>query len=72
MKKLILLCSTAVVFPTAAFAQSTGSVEFEKENYGENNQMSYEFSRLVYNRKTPEKGFVIKTEKRGKSAADDR
>ncbi|MDQ3078770.1 MAG: TonB-dependent receptor [Pseudomonadota bacterium] len=31
MKKLILLCSTAVVFPTAAFAQSTGSVDFEKE-----------------------------------------
>ncbi|HVF37346.1 MAG TPA: TonB-dependent receptor [Sphingomicrobium sp.] len=31
MKKLILLCSTAVVLPTAAFAQSTGSVDFEKE-----------------------------------------
>ena len=31
MKKLLLLCSTAVVLPTAAFAQSTGSVEFEKE-----------------------------------------
>ena len=31
MKKLILLCSTAVVFPTAAYAQSTGSVDFEKE-----------------------------------------
>ena len=31
MKKLILLCSTAFVFPTAAFAQSTGSVDFEKE-----------------------------------------
>ena len=31
MKKLILLCSTAIVFPTAAFAQSTGSVDFEKE-----------------------------------------
>jgi iron complex outermembrane receptor protein len=31
VKKLLLLCSTAVVFPTAAFAQSTGSVEFEKE-----------------------------------------
>ena len=27
----MLLCSTAVVFPTAAFAQSTGSVDFEKE-----------------------------------------
>jgi len=31
VKKLILLCSTAIVFPTAAFAQSTGSVDFEKE-----------------------------------------
>ncbi len=31
MKKLVLLASTAVVFPTAAFAQSTGSVDFEKE-----------------------------------------
>ena len=31
MKKLILLASTAVVFPTAAFAQSTGSVDFEQE-----------------------------------------
>ena len=31
MKKLILLCSTAIVFPTAAFAQSTGSVDFGKE-----------------------------------------
>ena len=31
MKKLILLCSTAVVLPTAAFAQSTGTQEFEQE-----------------------------------------
>src|SRR5688572_6645244 len=31
VKKLLLLCSTAVVMPTAAFAQSTGSVDFEKE-----------------------------------------
>jgi iron complex outermembrane receptor protein len=31
VKKLILLCSTAFVLPTAAFAQSTGSVDFEKE-----------------------------------------
>jgi iron complex outermembrane receptor protein len=31
VKKQLLLCSTAMVmFPTAAFAQSTGSVEFEK------------------------------------------
>ncbi len=31
MKKLIFLCSTAIVFPTVGFAQSTGSVDFEKE-----------------------------------------
>ena len=31
VKKLILLCSAAAVLPTAAFAQSTGSVDFEKE-----------------------------------------
>ncbi|QNN65641.1 TonB-dependent receptor [Sphingomonas rhizophila] len=31
MKKVILLCSAAFVAPTAAFAQSTGSVDFEKE-----------------------------------------
>ncbi|HEY0630166.1 MAG TPA: TonB-dependent receptor [Sphingomicrobium sp.] len=31
MKKLILLASTAVVFPTAAFAQSTGTVTTEEE-----------------------------------------
>ena len=31
MKKLLLLCSTAVVLPTAAFAQSTGTVTTEEE-----------------------------------------
>ena len=31
MKKLILLCSTAVLLPTGAFAQSTGTVETEKD-----------------------------------------
>ena len=31
MKKLILLASTAAVLPTAAFAQSTGSQDFEQE-----------------------------------------
>jgi iron complex outermembrane receptor protein len=30
-KHLLLLCSTACVFPTAAFAQSTGTVDFEKD-----------------------------------------
>ncbi len=31
MKKLILLCSAAAICPTAAFAQSTGSQDFEEE-----------------------------------------
>jgi iron complex outermembrane receptor protein len=31
VKKLILLCSTAIAFPTAAFAQSTGSATTEAE-----------------------------------------
>jgi iron complex outermembrane recepter protein len=31
VKKLILLCSTAIVLPTAAFAQSTGTQEFEEK-----------------------------------------
>jgi len=31
VKKLLLLCSTAVVLPTAAFAQSTGTVTTEEE-----------------------------------------
>ena len=30
VKKIILLCTSAVIFPTAAFAQSTGSQDFEK------------------------------------------
>ena len=31
MKKIILLCTSAVIFPTAAFAQSTGSRDFEEQ-----------------------------------------
>ena len=31
MKKLILLCTSAVIFPTTAFAQSTGTQDFEKK-----------------------------------------
>jgi len=31
VKKIILLCSSAVIFPTAAFAQSTGSQDFEEQ-----------------------------------------
>ena len=31
VKKIILLCTSAVIFPTAAFAQSTGSQDFEAQ-----------------------------------------
>ena len=31
MKKIILLCTSAVIFPTAAFAQSSGSQDFEEQ-----------------------------------------
>jgi len=31
VKKIILLCTSAVIFPTAAFAQSTGSQDFEEQ-----------------------------------------
>jgi len=31
VKKIILLCTSAVIFPTAAFAQSTGTQDFEKK-----------------------------------------
>lgn len=47
-------------------------IELEKEIYGANDTSVYEFSHLEYNRKTPEKGFIIKTEKRSKSARKNR
>ena len=31
VKKIILLCTSAVIFPTAAFAQSTGTQDFDKK-----------------------------------------
>ncbi|MDQ3801130.1 MAG: hypothetical protein M3384_17035 [Acidobacteriota bacterium] len=54
-----------------SFKADVLTVETEKEIYRENEPTAYEFSRLEYNRKTPEKGFVIKTEKRTKSAKDE-
>jgi len=44
------------------------AIDFEKRNFVEDAAGAYEFSHLEYNRKTPEKGFVIKTEKRAKSS----
>jgi hypothetical protein len=45
------------------------TIEYEKTLFGDNSDISgYNFSHLEYNRKTPEKGFVIKTEKRAQSS----
>jgi len=45
------------------------TIEYEKTIRDENDVTIYEFSHLEYNRKTPQKGFIIKTEKRDKSSA---
>ena len=46
--------------------------EFEKTLFNDNSEISgYEFSHLEYNRKTPEKGFIIKTEKRAESSIEE-
>ena len=42
-------------------------VEFEKRNYDNSDNIFYEYSILDYSRKTPEKGFIIKAEKRENS-----
>lgn len=45
------------------------TIEFEKTIFNDSSEISgYEFSHLEYDRKTPEKGFMIKTEKREKSS----
>lgn len=54
-----------------AFKRDILTVEFEKTIYNNADISGYEFSSLEYNRKTPEKGFVIKTEKRKKSSIDE-
>lgn len=56
-----------------AFKREILTVEFEKTIFDDNSAVSgYEFSRLEYNRKTPEKGFVVKTEKRENSSIGER
>lgn len=53
------------------FRKNILTVEFEKAIYNDSSDVSgYEFSRLEYNRKMPETGFVIKTEKRKKSSIE--
>ena len=56
--------------PQLAFAGDRLRVEYEKGEFGENSERIYIHSTLEYNRKTPEKGFDIKTEKRSETAAD--
>ena len=51
-----------------AFRADVLTVEFEKVLNGENDEIIYDFSHLEYDRKTPEKGFVIRTEKRRDSS----
>jgi hypothetical protein len=55
------------------FADDILAFDFEKTIFAdrtENN--SYEFSHFEYNRKTPEAGFIIKTEKRERSSVPER
>lgn len=55
-----------------SFEKNILTVEFEKAIFDNNaNKAGYEFSHLEYNRKTPEKGLVVKTEKRDKSAMEN-
>jgi hypothetical protein len=54
------------------FVKDLLTIEFEKGNYKNNDDVrNYDFSHLEYNRKTPEKGFVVKTSKRKKSMLDN-
>lgn len=56
-----------------SFKNNVMSFEFEKRIYGEEpngDKDAYQFTRVEYNRKTPEKGFVIKAEKRDKSSVN--
>ncbi len=47
------------------------TIEFEKTIYGENDKDVYEYTKVEYDRTKPEKGFVIKTEKREKSSVSE-
>lgn len=54
------------------FTNDVLSIDYEQEIFEENRDGShYDFSHLEYNRKTPEKGFVIKTERREKSSVPE-
>jgi len=50
------------------FVNDILTVEYEKVNFDNNGKpTNFDFSHLEYSRKTPEKAFIIKTEKRKKS-----
>ena len=54
------------------FTNDRLALDFEKKIFEENpDRIVYEFSHLEYNRKTPEKGFIIKTEKREQSSVPE-
>jgi hypothetical protein len=51
------------------FGKDVLTVEFEQISYFDNGKPKfYDFSHLEYNRKTPEKGFIVKTSRRKKSS----
>ncbi len=54
------------------FTNDVLTIDFEQKIFEENSDRShFEFSHLEYDRKTPEKGFVIKTERREKSSVTE-
>jgi hypothetical protein len=58
--------------PALPFKGDTLIVEFERRLFEEDTEkQGYRFSRLEYNRKMPEKGFVVTTEVRAKSSQKD-
>ena len=54
------------------FKNDVMTIEFEKRIFGESDKDVFEYTRVEYDRTKPEKGFVIKTEKREKSSASER
>lgn len=56
------------------FENNIAVIEFEKRTYGDEangDKDVFEFTHIEYDRAKPEKGFVIKTEKRDKSSAKE-
>lgn len=53
------------------FKNDVLTIEFEKRIFGDSDKDIFEYTRIEYNRTKPEKGFVIKTEKRDKSSVSE-